>query len=207
MGQKLSEDHIYNGVPIAERFALGKKNKLNDDHLLPSKLKRYRRGHTFAERAQSALFNVADDILDLVYVDICNGVARSDITQKLMKGFYEPQKREMTYRQAQEYYNCALDRMHYNTDLEHAELKDIFYNRYESLLETAIKKSDVYNARCVLDSMSKIFLGDFNKTQNNIQINSMGDGKVVVTFGFGEENKEDDIEDQDAEIVDENLKN
>lgn len=197
MGQKLSEDHIYNGVPLAERFALGKKNKLNDDHLLPSKLKRFRRGHTFAERAQSALFNVADDILDLVYVDICNGVARSDITQKLMKGFYEPQKREMTYRQAQEYYNCALDRMHYNTDLEHAELKDIFYNRYESLLETAIKKSDVYNARCVLDSMAKIFLG-MDKQQNNIQINNNKDG-ITIKFGF---TKDDDIE--DADVVEEN---
>lgn len=198
MGQKLSEDHIYNGVPIAERFALGKKNKLNDDHLLPSKLKRYRRGHTFAERAQSALFNVADDILDLVYVDICNGVARSDITQKLMKGFYEPQKREMTYRQAQEYYNCALDRMHYNTDLEHAELKDIFYNRYESLLETAIKKSDVYNARCVLDSMAKIFLG-MDKQQNNIQINNNKDG---ITIHFGFQKDDDDID--DAEIIETN---
>lgn len=197
MGQKLSEDHIYNGVPLAERFALGKKNKLNDGHLLPSKLKRFRRGHTFAERAQSALFNVADDILDLVYVDICNGVARSDITQKLMKGFYEPQKREMTYRQAQEYYNCALDRMHYNTDLEHAELKDIFYNRYESLLETAIKKSDVYNARCVLDSMAKIFLG-MDKQQNNIQINNNKDG-ITIKFGF---TKDDDIE--DADVVEEN---
>ena len=51
--------------------------KLSEDHLLPSKVKRYKRGHTFAERAQSALFNKADDILDEVYVDICNGVGRS----------------------------------------------------------------------------------------------------------------------------------
>lgn len=199
MGQKLSEDHIYNGVPLAERYPKGKVSKLNEDHLKPSKLQRFRRGNKFCERAQSALFNTADDILDLVYVDICNGVSRSDITQKLMKRFYEPQKREMTYRQAQEYYNCALDRMHYNTDVEHARLKDIFYNRYESLLETAIKKSDVYNARCVLDSMAKIFLG-MDKQQNNIQINNNKDG-ITIHFGFQKDNN-DDID--DAEIIETN---
>lgn len=190
MGQKLSEDHIYQGVPIAERYPIGKVNKLNDDHLKPSKLQRFRRGHTFAERAQSALFNTADDILDLVYVDITKGVARSDITQKLMKGFYEPQKRGMTYRQAQEYYNCALDRMHFNTDVEHARLKDIFYTRYEGLLETAIKKGDVYNARAVLDSMAKIFLG-MDKQQNNILINNNKEG-ITIHFGFTKDENEED---------------
>ena len=200
MGQKLSEDHIYQGVPIAERYPKGKVSKLNEDHLLPSKLQRYKRGHTFVERARSALFNNADDVLDEVYCDIANGVSRSDITQKLMKGFYESQKSGMTYRTAQEYYNCALDRMHFNTDVEHARLKDIFYTRYESLLETAIKKGDVFNAKGILDSMSKIFLGG-DATKNKIEINSK-DGQVVIKFGFGDDDdKEDDIIDQDAEIV------
>ena len=189
MGQKLSEDHVY-----AQRGD-AKVTKLNPDHLLPSKVKRYKRGSTYAERAQSALFNNADDVLDEVYVDICNGVARSDITQKLMKGLYEPQKRGMTYRTANEYYNCALDRMHYNTDVEHARLKDIFYNRYESLLETAIKKGDVFNAKGVLDSMAKIFLG-MDKQQNNIQINNNKDG-ITIHFGF---TKDDDKTDEYEEV-------
>lgn len=184
MPQKLSKDHIY---VTAERDDK-KVRKLNPDHMLPSKLQRYKRGVTFAERAHSALFNNADDILDLVYVDICNGVARSDITQKLMKGFYEPQKRGMKYDQAQEYYNCALDRMHYNTDVEHARLKDIFYNRYESLLETAVKKNDIYNAKGILDSMAKIFLG-MDKQQNNIQINNNKEG-ITIKFGFTKDDDE-----------------
>lgn len=189
MGQKLSEDHVY-----AQRSD-AKVTKLSEDHLLPSKVKRYKRGETFAERAQSALFNNADDVLDEVYVDICNGVARSDIAQKLMKGLYEPQKKGMTYRTANEYYNCALDRMHYNTDVEHARLKDIFYNRYESLLETAIKKGDVFNAKGVLDSMAKIFLG-MDKQQNNIQINNNKDG-ITIHFGF---TKDDDKGEEYEEI-------
>lgn len=163
--------------------------KLSEDHLLPSKVKRYKRGTTFAERAQSALFNKADDILDCCYCDICNGVSRSDIIQKLMDGVYEPMKgKGKSYRQANEYFNCALDRMHYNTDIEHAELKDIFYNRYESLLETAIKKGDVYNAKGILDSMAKIFLG-MDKQQNNIQINNSADG-ITIRFGFEKEEDE-----------------
>lgn len=189
MGQKLSEAHIYNE---------SKPYRLSEDHLLPSKVQRYKRGHTFKERAQSALFNNADDILDLVYVDICNGVARSDIAQKLMKGLYEPQKRGMTYRQANEYYNCAIDRMHYNTDVEHAELKDIFYNRYESLLEAAVKKGDIFNAKGVLDSMAKIFLG-MDKQQNNIQINNNKDG-ITIHFGFV---KDDDEDIEDQEVIEE----
>lgn len=192
MGQKLSEGHIY------RKKENKKVAKLNEDHLLPSKLQRYKRGDTFLERAHSALFNNADDILDEVYVDICNGVSRSDITQKLMKGFYEPQKRGMTYRTANEYYNCALDRMHYNTDVEHARLKDIFYNRYESLLETAIKKGDVFNAKGVLDSMAKIFLG-MDKQQNNIQINNNKDG-ITIHFGFTKDEDNEDKEEEFEEI-------
>jgi hypothetical protein len=170
--------------------------RLSEDHLLPSKVQRYKRGETYLERARSALFNNADDVLDCVYVDICNGVSRSDITQKLMKGLYEPQKSKMTYRTANEYYNAALDRMHFNTDVEHQRLKDIFYNRYESLLEEAVKKGDIFNAKGVLDSMSKIFLGG-DATKNKIEINSK-DGQVVIKFGF---NDDDKVEDQDFEEV------
>lgn len=193
MGQKLSEDHIF-----AEKYPISKK--LHEDHLIPSKVKRYKRGQTYLERAQSALFNNTDDIIDYVYVDLCNGVSRSDITQKLMKGVYEPQKRGMTYRTAQEYYNTALDRMHFNTDIEHQRLKDVFFSRYESLLETAIKKGDVYNAKGVLDSMAKIFLADDikNKSNANVEINTSGNGQVTIKFGF---KKDEDGEEQEYEEV------
>lgn len=194
MGQKLSKDHIYSEGKSKGNY------RLDEDHLLPSKLQRYKRGHTFAERARSTLFNQVDDVLDEVYCDICNGVSRADIVQKLMKTQYDSQsgqQKNMTYRTANEYWNCALDRMHYNTDIEHAELKDIFYNRYESLLEAAVKKGDIFNAKGVLDSMAKIFLGG-DATKNKIEINSK-DGQVVIKFGFGDD--DDKVEDQDFEEV------
>lgn len=191
MPQKLSKDHIYSEGKVKGNY------RLDEDHLLPSKLQRYKRGGSFAERARSTLFNQVDDVLDEVYCDICNGVARSDIVQKLMKTQYESQsgqQKNMTYRTANEYYNCALDRMHFNTDIEHARLKDIFYNRYESLLEAAVKKGDIFNAKGVLDSMAKIFLG-MDKQQNNIQINNNKDG-ITIHFGFVKD--DDDIEDQEV---------
>lgn len=163
---------------------------LSDDHLLPSKLQRYKRGHTFLERAHAAHFNYADDILDHVFADLCNGVSKSDIVQKLTKGLYECQVKKMSYRQAQEYHKMAMNRMHYNTDLELAELKDLFYNRYEALLEAAVKKNDIYNAKGVLDSMAKIFLGVDSK-QNNIQINNNKEG-ITIHFGFNNEGEDKD---------------
>lgn len=199
MPQKLSKDHIYSN-------SKGKKGnyRLDEDHLLPSKLQRYKRGESFAERARSTLFNQVDDLLDEVYCDICNGVARSDIVQKLTKTQYKSQKgqqKNMTYRTANEYYNCALDRMHYNTDIEHARLKDIFYNRYESLLEAAVKKDDIFNARGVLDSMAKIFLG-MDKQQNNIQINNNKDG-ITIHFGFAKDDDADDAKDNETNEIEE----
>ena len=73
------------------------------------------------------------------------------------------------------------------------------YNRYESLLETAIKKGDIFNARGILDSMSKIFLG-VDKQQNNIQINNNKDG-ITIKFGF--DNADDESEANYEEIKDE----
>lgn len=193
MGQKLSEKHLIEKLSPQEKKSTAPH--LNDDHLLPSKVKRYKRGHTFLERAHAEMFNRVDDILDEVFVDVCNGVSRSDITQKLMNGVYEHQKKGITYRQAQEYWNTALDRMHYNTDIEHARLKDLFYNRYESLLETAIRKDDIYNAKGILDSMAKIFLG-LDSKQNNIQINNNSDG-IVIKFGFADEGEQDNVQPQE----------
>lgn len=150
-------------------------------------------------------YNSADETVTAVYVDIANGMSRSDCLEKIQQGLYG--NKPVKARQSAYIYNAALDRFAVDTDIEADRLRNLFWGRYETIYADCVNNNDRYNARCTLDSMVKIFLGDLNKTQNNIQINSMGDGKVVVTFGFGEENKEDDIEDQDAKIVDENLGN
>lgn len=140
-------------------------------------------------------YNKADDLVSLVYVDICNGVSRSDVLQKLQLGEYgnKPYKA----RQSAYYYNAALDRFAVDTDIEMEKLKDVFYSRYETILAECMKRNDLFNARATLDSMAKIFLG-IRDNQTNIQVNSDKEGGITINFGF--QNNNDIV---DGEILDE----
>lgn len=140
-------------------------------------------------------YNKADDLVSLVYVDICNGVSRSDVLQKLQEGMYgnKPYKA----RQSAYYYNAALDRFAVDTDIEMEKLKDVFYSRYETILAECMKRNDLFNARATLDSMAKIFLG-IRDNQTNIQVNSDKEGGITINFGF--QNNNDIV---DGEILDE----
>lgn len=175
---------------------------LSPSHSKRSKLER-RAKRTPASKGMPTLtseYNAADDLVEQVYVDIANGGARSQIIKKLMEGVYKNQKKRYAARTAAYYYNAALDRFAVDTDIEMEKLRNLFYGRYEGILEECIKTGDMYNARCTLDSMAKIFLG-IDKKQNNIQINTNGDSKIVVTFGFNENKSEDDSEIMEAEII------
>lgn len=127
-------------------------------------------------------YNKADDLVSLVYIDIANGVSRSDCLDKLKQGLYgnKPYKA----RQAALYYNAALDRFAVDTDIEAERLRNLFYGRYEALLEEAVKKGDIYNARGILDSMSRIFGVERKNPDTAIMINSDKEGGVTVNFGF-----------------------
>lgn len=131
-------------------------------------------------------YNKADDLVSLVYVDIANGVSRSDIIQKITKGVYDGMERPLAARTAANYYNAALDRFAVDCDIEAERLRNMFYGRYESLLEECIRKGDMYNARGVLDSMSRIFGVERKTPETAIQINNNKDG-ITVNFGFAKE--------------------
>lgn len=138
-------------------------------------------------------YNKADDLVSLVYVDICNGVSRSDVIQKLQLGEYG--NKPIKARQSAYYYNAALDRFAVDTDIEAEKLRDMFYARYETILAECMKRNDVFNARATLDSMAKIFLGVRDGNQTNIQVNSDKDGGITINFGF-------DNNTVDGEVID-----
>lgn len=138
-------------------------------------------------------YNKADDLVSLVYVDICNGVSRSDVIQKLQLGEYG--NKPIKARQSAYYYNAALDRFAVDTDIEAEKLRDMFYARYETILAECMKRNDVFNARATLDSMAKIFLGIRDGNQTNIQVNSDKDGGITINFGF-------DNNTVDGEVID-----
>ena len=66
-----------------------------------------------------------------------------------------------------------------------------------------MKRNDIFNAKGILDSMSKIFLvGDLKAKSNaNVEINTSGNGQVTIKFGFDNDNNDDNVEDQEAEII------
>ena len=134
-------------------------------------------------------YNKADALVDLVYVDIANGVSRSEIIQKITKGVYESMERPLAARTAAYYYNAALDRFAEDRNIEAEKLRDMFFGRYESLLQDAVKKGDLYNARGILDSMARIFgVEKKDAPQNAVQIINNKEG-IKVSFGF---NNDDD---------------
>lgn len=132
----------------------------------------------------SEKYDKADSLVEKVYCDIANGVSRSVCLQKIQMGEYG--NKPLKARQSAYYYNAALDRFAVDCDIEAERLRNMFYGRYESLLEDAVQKGDIYNARGILDSMAKIFLG-VDKQQTNILINSDKEGGVTVNFGFGQD--------------------
>lgn len=135
-------------------------------------------------------YNKADDLVEKVYCDIANGVSRSVVIDKITKGVYEGMERPLAKRTAAYYYNAALDRFAVDTDIEAEKLRQMFYTRYETLLEEAVKKGDLYNARGILDSMSRIFGVERKTPDTAIMINSDKEGGVTVNFGF--EKKDED---------------
>jgi F0F1-type ATP synthase alpha subunit len=137
---------------------------------------------------QELQYNKSDALVEKCYVDIANGASRSDVIQKLCDGIYTDFK--YSRRQAQNYYNAALDRFAIDTDIEAEKLRNVFYGRYESLLNDAIEKGDIYNARGILDSMARIFGVEKKMPQNAIQIQG-GDEKIVINFGLDESNVQD----------------
>lgn len=133
-------------------------------------------------------YNKADELVELVYCDIANGVSRSVIIDKVMKGLYD--NKPLKARQSAEYYNRALERFAVDTDIEAEKLRQMFYGRYEALLEEAVKKGDIYNARGILDSMCKIFGVEKKEPSTAIQINSDKEGGVTVNFGFDKKDED-----------------
>lgn len=142
-------------------------------------------------------YNKADDLVSQCYCDIANGVSRSVVIEKITKGIYEGMDRPLAARTAANYYNAALDRFAVDTDIEAERLRKMFYGRYESLLEDAVNKGDIYNARGILDSMCRIF-GIEKKDVPVVNLNTNGD--IKISFGF--DKKDDNI--VDYEVIDEN---
>lgn len=158
-------------------------------HLLPHKADRIKSLSKPQGRVAVRKYNELDNLIDEVYCDICNGVSRSDVLMKLMECGYKHQEKGVTKSTASRYYYIAMKRFAVNTDIEHKQLKDIFFSRYETILEECMKNGDMFNARATLDSMAKIFGVEQKTPETAIQINNSTDG-VTINFGFDKTNED-----------------
>ena len=134
----------------------------------------------------------ADGVVSEVYVDICNGMTKSDVLEKLMSGLYEGQDRGLKIRTAQDYIAAAYKRMQYDFEAKAEEMRADLYNKLITVYADAVKSNDRYNAVQAINTIMKLTGVAKEKQQNNIQVNANQEG-ITINFGFkkDEETNED----------------
>lgn len=127
-----------------------------------------------------------DGIVSEVYVDICNGMTKSDVLEKLMSGLYEGQDKGLKLRTAQDYVAAAYKRMQYDFEAKAEEMRADLYNKLISVYADAVKANDRYNAIQAVNTIMKLTGVAQDKPQNNIQVNANKEG-IKISFGFNKE--------------------
>lgn len=127
-----------------------------------------------------AQFNRADMLLQEVVCDITNGLTHNDIICKFKAKNYEHQKKPLGERQARNYITMAYLILADNRIEEREQLRDTFYNQYLMLYNDLVKSGESLAAKQVLDSMSKLFLGDVK----DVNLNARIDQDITIDFNF-----------------------
>lgn len=139
----------------------------------------------------------ADKIVDEVYVDMVNGLTKSDIVQKLDEGLYKMQNgKGIKYRTAVEYINAAQQRLAYDFEKDAEKLRADLYTKMMAVYADCMKANDRYNALNALDKLMKLTGIANDKPSTAIQINSDKENGITVNFGFSD-NKENISDDED----------
>ena len=132
----------------------------------------------------------ADEMVSEVYVDLVNGMTKSDIIEKITKGLYENQKRPLSVRSAGDYLDAAYRRMHYDFEEKAEVLREELYSKLLSLYHDSVMANDRSNALQVIDRIMKLTGCALEKgQQNNIQVNATKEG-ITINFGFKKEDEE-----------------
>lgn len=126
----------------------------------------------------------ADHVVDQCYCDIVNGLAHSEVLNKLKDGVYDGQSKGISYRTAKDYLDAAITRLHYDFESQMEDIRADLYAKLLSVYNDAMKNNDRYNAVNALNTLMKLTGASMDKPQTAIQINGSEDGKVVVNFGF-----------------------
>lgn len=134
----------------------------------------------------------ADKIVDEIYVDLCNGLTKSDVVQKMSEGLYENQNgKGIKERTAIDYLNAAQQRMAYDFESQAEEMRADLYTKLLSVYADAVQKNDRYNAIQAVQTIMKLTGVALDKPQNNIQVNANKEG-IQISFGFKKDEETDE---------------
>ena len=136
---------------------------------------------------------VADHVVDQCYCDIVNGLAHSEVINKLKEGLYDGQTKGIQYRTAKDYLDAAIKRLHYDFESQVEDIRADLYAKLLSVYNDAMKSNDRYNAVNALNTIMKLTGASMDKPQTAIQINSDKENGITINFGFNkaEETNED----------------
>lgn len=134
----------------------------------------------------------ADKIVDEIYVDLCNGLTKSDVIQKMSEGLYDNQNgKGIKERTAIDYLNAAQQRMAYDFESQAEEMRADLYTKLLSVYADAVQKNDRYNAIQAVQTIMKLTGVALDKPQNNIQVNANKEG-IQISFGFKKDEETDE---------------
>lgn len=162
-------------------------NFATESHSLPT----YKERKAKAKGTNFSRWLRADKIVDEIYVDLCNGLTKSDVVQKMAEGMYENQQgKGIKERTALDYLRAAQQRLAYNFESQAEEMRADLYNKLISVYADAVKSNDRYNAIQAVNTIMKLTGVALDKPQNNIQLNATSSG-VTINFGFQKEETDD----------------
>lgn len=126
--------------------------------------------------------------VQMMKTDLLQGMDKADIEEKFLKGEYNalnPKNSIVTNRRYfRDYYQCALDRIGKEFELDEKELRERFVGRYMYLYSIACNEKRWKEARNVLDSLAKFCgLMDTNNASNIPQyITDTGEVNIVFNI-------------------------
>lgn len=133
----------------------------------------------------------ADKIIDEIYVDLCNGLTKSDIIQKMTEGLYENQDKGIKERTAFDYLKAAQQRIAYDFESQAEEMRADLYSKLISVYADATAHNDRYNAIQAVNTIMKLTGVALDKPQNNVQVNASKEG-ITINFGFKKDEDDGD---------------
>lgn len=165
---------------------------LSDNHFAqdPKDRKPKKRSHAVGCKNNLTRFERTEQLIELVYCDIINGVPKADIKQKMHQGVYNGV--EYKDRYIADIYNCAMDRIALNREDRLDKKRAVMWSRYQNLYKECMESGNQQGARQCLNDMMKLFGLAQENPSTAIQIN--GNDGVKISFGFLN-NKEEEDED------------